>query len=184
MDRAVAGESGVDQKFSEAYLAFAEEVMARVAATTKKGLTAPKSRSGFSGLLTSPPAPLPDDDDQPAVSSAEVVAEPEPEPAPAPPPAEVRRIDSLSAQRADQVREPQRRAARESTVPTASVAPVATAGERAATTIRLHQPAAAALNQAWLNERMHVNPTLSKPEFASEIVRLGLVAFERQAKRR
>jgi hypothetical protein len=30
---------------------------------------------------------------------------------------------------------------------------------------------------------MHVNPKLSYPEFASEIVRLGLVAFERQAKR-
>ena len=37
MDRAVAGESGVDQKFSKAYLTFAEEVMARVAATTRKG---------------------------------------------------------------------------------------------------------------------------------------------------
>ena len=37
MDRAVAGEPGVDQKFSEAYLAFAEEVTARVAATTKRG---------------------------------------------------------------------------------------------------------------------------------------------------
>jgi hypothetical protein len=37
MDRAVAGEPGVDQKFSETYLAFAEEVIARVAATTKRG---------------------------------------------------------------------------------------------------------------------------------------------------
>jgi chromosome partitioning protein len=37
MDRAVAGESGVDQKFSKAYLTFAEEVMARVAVTTRKG---------------------------------------------------------------------------------------------------------------------------------------------------
>ena len=37
MDRAVAGEPGVDQQFSEAYLAFAEEVIARVAATTKRG---------------------------------------------------------------------------------------------------------------------------------------------------
>jgi hypothetical protein len=52
---------------------------------------------------------------------------------------------------------------------------------RAAKTIRLHPPAAAALNSAWLHQRMHVNPKLSYPEFASEIVRLGLAAFERQA---
>ena len=100
MDRAVAGEPGVDQKFSEAYLAFAEEVIARVAATAKRGAHRASARSGFSGLLTSPPAPLPDDDDQPAVPSAEVVAEPEP--SPAQPPAEVRTIDSRSAQRAEQ----------------------------------------------------------------------------------
>lgn len=140
----------------------------------------PKPRSGFSGLLTSPPAPLPDDDDQPAVPAAEVVAGPGP--SPAQPPAEVRTIDSLSVQRAGQVREPRRRDAKE---PAGATAPGAPPGEeRAATTIRLHQPAAVALNQAWLNERMHVNPILSKPEFASEIVRLGLAAFERQAKRR
>jgi len=30
---------------------------------------------------------------------------------------------------------------------------------------------------------MYVNPKLSYPEFASEIVRLGLAAFEHQAKR-
>lgn len=140
----------------------------------------PKPRSGFSGLLTSPPAPLPDDDDQPAVPPADVVAEPVP--SLAQPPAEVRPIDSLSAQRAEQVREPRRRDAKESASATAPAAP--SGEERAATTIRLHQPAAVALNQAWLNERMHVNPILSKPEFASEIVRLGLAAFERQAKRR
>lgn len=51
---------------------------------------------------------------------------------------------------------------------------------RAATTIRLRPAAAAALNGAWLYQRMHVNPKLSYPEFASEIVRLGLAAFERQ----
>jgi chromosome partitioning protein len=37
MDRAVAGEPGVDQKFSDAYLAFAGEVMTRVATTVKRG---------------------------------------------------------------------------------------------------------------------------------------------------
>jgi hypothetical protein len=51
---------------------------------------------------------------------------------------------------------------------------------RAATTIRLRPAAAAALNSAWLYQRMHVNPKLSYPEFASEIVRLGLAAFEPQ----
>ena len=51
-----------------------------------------------------------------------------------------------------------------------------------ATTIRLRPAAAAALNSTWLYQRMHVNPRLSYPEFASEIVRLGLAAFERSAK--
>lgn len=37
MDRAVAGEPGVDRKFSQAYLAFADEVANRVAATLKRG---------------------------------------------------------------------------------------------------------------------------------------------------
>jgi hypothetical protein len=54
---------------------------------------------------------------------------------------------------------------------------------RAATTIRLRPAAAAALNSAWLYQRMHVNPKLSYPEFASEIVRLGLAAFEPQTRR-
>jgi hypothetical protein len=53
---------------------------------------------------------------------------------------------------------------------------------RAATTIRLRPTAAAALNSAWLYQRMHVNPRLSYPEFASEIVRLGLAAFESQTR--
>jgi hypothetical protein len=37
MDRAVAGEPGVDRKFSEAYIAFADEVAGRVAALAKRG---------------------------------------------------------------------------------------------------------------------------------------------------
>jgi chromosome partitioning protein len=37
MDRAVAGEPGVDRKFGEAYLALAHEVAGRVAATAKRG---------------------------------------------------------------------------------------------------------------------------------------------------
>jgi len=53
---------------------------------------------------------------------------------------------------------------------------------QAATTIRLRPEAAAALNSSWLYQRMHVNPKLSYPEFASEIVRLGLAAFEHQAR--
>jgi chromosome partitioning protein len=38
MDRAVAGEQGVDRKFSEAYLALAREVAAKIAAKTKRGV--------------------------------------------------------------------------------------------------------------------------------------------------
>ena len=64
---------------------------------------------------------------------------------------------------------------------TPAPSPAAPAVEgRVATTIRLRPAAAAALNSAWLYQRMHVNPKLSYPEFASEIVRLGLAAFEPQ----
>jgi hypothetical protein len=63
---------------------------------------------------------------------------------------------------------------------TPALLPDPEAGRRAATTIRLRPLAAAALNTAWLHQRMHVNPKLSYyPEFASEIVRLGRAAFER-----
>ena len=41
-------------------------------------------------------------------------------------------------------------------------------------TIHLRPAAAASLNSTWLYQRMHVNPRLSYPEFASEIVRLDL----------
>jgi hypothetical protein len=37
MDQAVAGEPGVDRKFSEAYIAFAQEVADRVTAIAKRG---------------------------------------------------------------------------------------------------------------------------------------------------
>ena len=75
------------------------------------------------------------------------------------------------------------RPARDTGTPPPS-SPAGPAGEaRAAMTVRLRPQAAAALNSAWLDQRMHVNPKLSYPEFASEIVRLGLAAFERQAKR-
>ena len=66
----------------------------------------------------------------------------------------------------------------------ARTSPAGSAGEaRAARTVRLHGPAAEALNSAWLDQRMHVDPKLSYPEFASEIVRLGLAAFKRKAER-
>ena len=64
-------------------------------------------------------------------------------------------------------------------IPMPSSAVPAVEGQ-AATTIRLRPAAAAALNSVWLYQRMHVNPKLSYPEFASEIVRLGLAAFEPQ----
>jgi hypothetical protein len=38
MDRAVAGEPGVDRVFSDAYLALADEVAGRIAATVKRGV--------------------------------------------------------------------------------------------------------------------------------------------------
>jgi hypothetical protein len=66
---------------------------------------------------------------------------------------------------------------------TPAPSPAAPAAERrVAMTIRLRPATAAALNSTLLYQRMHLNPRLSYPEFASEIVQLGLAAFERQAK--
>jgi hypothetical protein len=47
------------------------------------------------------------------------------------------------------------------------------------TTIRLRKPAAVALRKEWLEEKRK-NVLLSYPEFASEIVRLGLQAHQQR----
>jgi hypothetical protein len=127
----------------------------------------PKSR-GFQNLLTAAPTPLPDDEElQAAAESSGDSGRPDPAAAPA-----ARRRGRTASQ------------SEQASAPEAPASPSTgeQAGEwRAARTIRLHEPAAAALNSAWLHERMTVNPKLSYPEFASEIVRLGLAA-RRQAK--
>jgi hypothetical protein len=53
--------------------------------------------------------------------------------------------------------------------------------QRAPTTVRLRQPAANALREAWLEEK-HTNVLLSYPEFASEVVLDGLKARKRRRK--
>jgi hypothetical protein len=135
---------------------------------------------GFTGLLTAP-TPLPDDDASP-VPAEPSAGEPEqqvPASAPAAGMAAVAPAGEPGGQ-APSRSKPARPVTEPGTSPPSS--PTQPIGqERAATTIRLHPPAATALNSAWLNQRMHVNPKLSYPEFASEIVRLGLAAFERKA---
>ena len=146
----------------------------------------PSSSRKFKGLLTEAPKPLPDDDEP---RSAELTGAERPEPDTAAP-QPVSAPAAAAAAAAAPGGEPGSRASRPRSVrpvpdaepqPSSSAGPAA--GARAATTIRLHPPAAAALNSAWLDQRMHVNPKLSYPEFASEIVRLGLAAFKRQAER-
>ena len=138
----------------------------------------PRSR-GFQGLLTAAPAPLPDDEPQAPTEPSAADERPEPVAAVT--------VATAPAGNPEGQAVSQSKPARSRTHPETPVSP-ASAGpagevERVATTIRLRQPAAAALNSAWLYQRMHVNPKLSYPEFASEIVRLGLAAFERKAKR-
>ena len=137
----------------------------------------PKSR-GFQGLLTAAPAPLPDDEPQAPTEPA--AADERPEPAAAVTVATAP-AGNPEGQAASQSKPTRSRTHPETPASPASAGPAGE--ERVATTIRLRQPAAAALNSAWLYQRMHVNPKLSYPEFASEIVRLGLAAFERKAKR-
>jgi hypothetical protein len=128
----------------------------------------PKSQRSFQGLLTGAPQPLPDDEERQAAPESPVPSgQPEPAAAPAGDPG------GRAATRSGPARP----------VPEASaqrLAPALAGEGRVATTIRLHLPAATALNDEWLNQRMSVNPKLSYPEFASEIVRLGLAAFKRQ----
>jgi hypothetical protein len=149
----------------------------------------PRPSRGFQGLLTVAPVPLPDDDEPqaPEPSGADgrtgpAAAVPEPTP-----PSGARAAAAAAAVSADEPggqpasqAEPIRPVAGPG-IPAPSPAAPAVEG-RVATTIRLRPTAAAALNSAWLDQRMRVNPKLSYPEFASEIVRLGLAAFERQAK--
>ena len=145
----------------------------------------PNSQRKFKGLLDAP-QPLPDDEGpQPAQldgtgSPGPAAAAAEPASAPA---------AAAAAAATPQGRPPGRagrpgsgRPAPDAETQSSSPAGPAT-GARGATTIRLHRPAADALNSAWLDQRVHVNPKLSYPEFASEIVRLGLAAFNRQAER-
>ena len=133
----------------------------------------PKPTRRFGGLIT-PPEPLPEPEDEHAelTAAGERAAVPEiagPGPevvpaAPAPP-----SLASDDAGPAD--------AAAEQASPPETGKPVVP-------TIRLHQPAARALRAAWLGERRIGDPTLSFPTFASEIVILGLAAFDRKRKRR
>jgi hypothetical protein len=139
----------------------------------------PSSSRKFQGLLTDPPKPLPEDDES---QTAELPGAVRPEPAAAasePVPAPAAASAGKPGRRPASRPEPESLAAASGT-PT----PAGPTGEaRAATTVRLRPQAAAELNSAWLEQRMHVNPKLSYPEFASEIVRLGLAAFKRQARR-
>jgi hypothetical protein len=140
----------------------------------------PRQSRGFQGLLTAAPAPLPDDDesqapDPPAATGGARPADAVPEPT-SPSRASVAEPGGQAESRAESAR-----SAPGSAAPALSPDAPAVEG-RAATTIRLRPATAAALNSAWLYQRMHVNPKLSYPEFASEIVRLGLAAFEHQAR--
>jgi hypothetical protein len=142
----------------------------------------PKSSRNLSGLLSDPPKPLPDDsadaptapDEAPAVEEAPaadiVDLRSEPTVAEATPAAE--EVTTATRRRRPEL------AAPAPSAPASAAAPVG--GGDAAATVRLHQPAANALSDAWLDQRMYVNPKLSEPEFASEIVRLGFAVFERR----
>jgi hypothetical protein len=144
----------------------------------------PRPSRTFQGLLTDAPRPLPDDEPQPTAPSGSgrhdlAAAAQDPVSAPEAAPA-------AAAAHAGESKRPAVRRSR-SARPAADTETPSSGGlvveARAAETVRLRPQAAAALNSAWLDQRMHVNPKLSYPEFASEIVRLGLAAFERQAKR-
>lgn len=147
----------------------------------------PRTSRGFQGLLTAAPAPLPDDD-EPQVpaellsvnerTGGAAVALESASPAGAVVAAAAVPAGEPGGQAASRP-EPARPVTGTGTLAPSPAGPAVEG--RVATTIRLRLPAATALNSAWLRQRMHVNPKLSYPEFASEIVRLGLAAFERHA---
>ena len=58
-----------------------------------------------------------------------------------------------------------------------------TGEKRSAATVRLHQPAADALYDAFLDERRNLDPRMSYPQFASRIVMAGLDSERRRQAR-
>lgn len=133
----------------------------------------PKPTRRFGGLIT-PPEPLPEPEDEHAELTAAgeraavpEIAGPAPEVVPAAPSAP----PSLASDDAGPA------------VAAAEQQASLETGKPVVPTIRLHQPAARALRSAWLGERRTGDPTLSFPTFASEIVILGLAAFDRKRKR-
>ena len=142
----------------------------------------PRPSRKFEGLLTDAPRPLPDDDEP---QPAELTDAERPEPAAAAP--EQTSAPEAAVAAATSQGEPGSHGSRPKSAGPVASAETSSAGTAreapAARTVRLHGPAAEALNSAWLDQRMHVNPKLSYPEFASEIVRLGLAAFKRKADR-
>lgn len=105
-------------------------------------------------LLTEQPQPIPDDEDDPNTNPT---------------------APTLSDAAPPQSAQPAKPTSSRPTRPTKPAAE----SPRAATTIRLHAPAAQALNDAWLNERRTRDPKLSYPEFASMIVQRGLAAYDK-----
>ncbi len=125
-----------------------------------------RSRPTFSGLLSEPPAPLPDDDEPTGPTSSPLTGVP-PAATPVPPVAAETPAPTVQLVVA------------EGPEPTDATPEIQTDGRELAapTTIRLRKPAAIALRHQWLEEKRR-NVLLSYPEFASEIVRLGLEAYQ------
>lgn len=137
------------------------------------------TKSKFSGLLAAPD-PLPDDSQDQAPADVVELDQGQANGQAASSPARERSPRPKAAASAPSTSpEPGGEAIAEPT-PTQPVG--VPASRRAATTIRLHGPDATELDAEWLNQRSTVDPTLSKPEFAGVIFRLGLAAF-REGKR-
>ncbi len=139
--------------------------------------------SSFGSLLSGLPQPIPDDDEVAQPDESEHAAAPperhEDEEPPARPEA------TMPAPAAATEPEPQPARAGEPrptprprrTQPAPTPAPPT---ERIPTTLRLHQPVAAALVEAWLQERRTNDPRVSYTAFASEVVSEGLRVRQRR----
>jgi hypothetical protein len=153
-------------------------------------------RRSTSFSLVTPPTPIPDDPDEEEAgrsTPSEPVQPSQPAPdaaTPEPKAAAASEVNELAPDAVEQdisptsavqppptpTRERGRGERKAAEVP----APAPPPGRKAAAVVRLHQPVAEALYEAFLDERRRVDPRVSYPAFASRIVSAGLAAERRR----
>lgn len=133
----------------------------------------PTNRRGFSGLLSDPPKPLPDEESSSPKPAVELHAVPTEEVRTAKKTTKKRpATEPVATSQPAPEPVPQAKSPAAAPLPKASDSKQ-TSERRAATSIRIHQPEADDLEAAWLSAKS-VDLRLSYTEFASRLIRRAL----------